>query len=193
MNVHKPWSSENHREISHAKSHFSWIWSFEYHQIIYPINIYAMLNCIHKTLFPSGHGTLFAVALRNFTAVIVQQFYLFYVICFITDPALLSKMSENRKLAGLKNDFRSENPCFTRSQTKLVWAACVSHFIKQSLQDSSIYLLKTVQTSFNTTETGKFIWHKYFFLFELMINIFLSELFPASMIFWRSRAIKCLL
>ena len=31
--------------------------------------------------------------------------------------ALLSKMSENGKLAGLKNDLRSENPCFVHFQT----------------------------------------------------------------------------
>ena len=119
-------------------------------------------------------------------------FILYYMIHY-RPSTVIQNVWKPKKLLGQKTVLRSENPCFIRSQTKLVWAACVSHFIKQSLQDSSIYLLKTVQTSFSTTETVKYIWHKYFFLFELMIKIFLSELFPESMIFWRSRAIKCLL
>ena len=79
--------------------------------------------------------------------------------------AVIRNVWKPKKLVGQKTD-KFENPCFIRSQTKLVWAACVSHFIKQSLQDSSIYLLKTVQTSFKTKETGEYNWHKYFFLFE---------------------------
>lgn len=52
------------------------------------------------------------------------------------------------------------------AKKKTVWAASIRHFTVQSLQDSSIYFLNTAQTGFKTKESGKYIWHKYFFLFE---------------------------
>ena len=62
--------------------------------------------------------------------------------------------------------------CKTRPVTwlsakkKTVWAASIRHFTVQSLQDSSIFFLNTPQTGVKTKESGKYIWHKYFFLFE---------------------------